>query len=141
MLIRSKSELKAILLPKIKQAVEQTQEQAYNIINEFLIRYYSEYSPVEYHRTEQLLKSLVKSNIIDTGNGYRAEVYFDVGSLKYKKSWSGEKTMANAGSGKHATYPKLISGTAIWNTPKSILNKELIEMLIANLKTAGIPIR
>ena len=141
MLIHSASELKAILLPKIEQAVKQTEEQVHQIIDEYLKAYYSEYSPDYYHRTYQLLHSLVKSEIIATGNGYKGEVYYDVGSLGYKASWSGEQTMANAGTGKHATYPRYIGGTAIWDTPRGIISAEAIQMLVANLKAAGSPIK
>lgn len=141
MLIHSQAQLKAILLPKIEQAVQKTQEQVYKVIDEFLQKYYSEYSPIYYHRTYQLLQSLVKSEIKSVGNGYTCEVYFDVGALSYKSSWSGQRTMENAGSGYHAKYPKEIEGTAIWDTPKSQLDAELIPMLLSNLKAAGIPIR
>ena len=141
MLIHSASELKAILLPKSQEGVRKTQMQIYDIIDEVLMEFYNSYSPVEYQRTYQLLCSLVHSEIIATGNGYTAEVYFDVGSLGYKAGWSGEKTMANVAHGTRFTYPYHMGSPAIWDEPLAKIAPQAIQMLVANLQAAGIPIR
>lgn len=146
MLIHNSKELKLSLLPKIKQAVQQTQMQIYDIIDKVLMDYYNDYSPEQYHRTYQLLRSLVRSNIEETSNGYKASVYFDYQKLHYKSSWSGKKTMENAGKkgirgykGKNHSIP--IRSPKIWLDPKTEIDGKVIKMLIVNLKAVGIPIK
>lgn len=157
MLIHNSAELKAILLPKIKESVRQTQDQVYNLIHKYLLQYYHEFTPEYYYRTQQLLNSLVRSEITETPNGYRAEVYFDLTAMNYtmkkikvrkytskgyirNNDWDGKREMELAGKGYHSKRP-VIRGTAVWDTPKAELDSKLIQMLIANLKANGIPIR
>ena len=146
MIIRSQADLKAALLPKIQRAIEKTQMQIYDIIDKVLMEYYNSYSPEQYHRTYQLLRSLVYSKVEETANGYKAEVYFDIGSLKYKPSWSGEQTMENAGvkgirgyRGKGQNIP--IPSPKIWIEPITQIEPQAIEMLVNNLKSIGVPIK
>lgn len=160
MLIRNSNELKTILLPKIKSAVKQTQEEAYTIIHRFVKQWYAEYSPTLYARTYQLFQSLVKSKIIETPNGYKAEVYFDLDKLDYymktlqngeivkNKNWNPksksieEKALQNVAEyGYHILKGRKVHGTEIWNESLAILNKEAINILVNNLKSAGIPIK
>lgn len=160
MLIHNSAELKAILLPKIKGAIKQTQEQAYLIINRFVKEWYAEYSPDLYARTYQLFQSLVKSEIIETPNGYRAEVYFDLDRLDYymkrlqnnkivkNKNWNPksksieEKVLQNVAEyGYHVLKGRRAYGTEVWNKSLAVLDKEAVSMLVANLKATGIPIR
>jgi len=145
MTIHSSSELKSVLLPKIKQAIGVTQSQIYNIIDDLLQRFYEEYTPEQYKRTYQLLRSLVVTKIEETTNGYKAIVYFDYTKLKYK-DWSGGKEMEFGGvrglhgyRGKDHSIP--IKGTAFWSDSKKEIDNKVIDMLIANLKSAGIPIK
>lgn len=158
MLIHNSAELKAILLPKIKGAIKQTQEQAYLIINRFVKQWYAEYSPVRYERTRQLYLSLVKSEIIELPNGYRAEVYFDLDRLDYYyKRFKGQQGRKNKNWGSSSIEEKVLEnemitgwhdlkkqehhGTEIWNESQVVLDNMLIDKLVANLKAAGIPIR
>lgn len=145
MLIHNSRELKQALLPKIKQAVGTTQLQAYNIIDMVLQQFYNEYTPEYYKRTNQLLRSLVCSKIEELPNGYRATVYFDYKRLKYKQ-WSGEEEMMFGGvrglhgyKGKNHSIP--IKGSKFWSTPQKEISDKIIETLLKNLKSAGIPIK
>lgn len=145
MLIHNSRELKQALLPKIKQAVGITQAQAYNIIDDVLQQFYNEYTPEYYKRTNQLLRSLVCSKIEELPNGYRATVYFDYKKLKYKQ-WSGEEEMMFGGvrglhgyKGKNHSTP--IKGSKFWFTPQKEISDKIIETLLKNLKSAGIPIK
>lgn len=161
MLIHNSTELKKALLPKIEIAVKQTQEQVYLIINRFIKEWYAEYDPDLYVRTYQLFKSLVKSEIIEIQNGYKAEVYFDLDRLDYymkmlkgrskpvkNKNWHPknksieEKVVQNVSEyGYHILKGRREHGTEIWNESLAILNDEAIDLLLKNLKSAGIPIR
>ena len=100
-----------------------------------------------YERTYQLLSSLVESRITSTGNGYRAEIYFDASRLDYSmklvngkpipnRGWSSEKTLNAAMTGSHGGYA---AGTAIWDESETVLNSDMINILKRSLISAGIP--
>ena len=137
------------------------------IINRFVKEYYAEFSPAVYERTYQLFRSLVKTDVRSTGNGWVAEVYFDASMLDYQikhlTKWptnggymnpfngaissdgsfpnpkgSADLVLQSAAHGSHGGYT---SGTAIWDEPLAILNTEAINILKRELIAAGIPIR
>ena len=83
MTFNSMEELKNYILSKSQSAVRVAQEEVYGIIHKFVKQYYSEYDPSVYERTYQLLRSLVKTDVISTGNGWEAQIYFDIGALDY----------------------------------------------------------
>ena len=132
-------------MAKCENALIKSQEQVYQIIDRFVKEFYAEFSPEMYERTYQLYRSLVKSEIIPTANGYETQVYFDFGSLVYTtgSSPSGEQVMNAAAYGGHgAEGLHVIAGdTGIWNEPKQILNAEAINILKKMLISEGIPIK
>ena len=169
MTFNSMEELKNYILSKSQIAIRVAQEEVYGIIHKFVKQYYSEYDPSVYERTYQLLRSLVKTDVISTGNGWEAQIYFDIGALDYTiktftKSdyyWdgayhnpfnndmssngvfqnpkgSGEKTMQSAAHGYHGGKA---SGTAIWDEPIKILNREAINILKKWLIKYDIPLK
>ena len=104
-----------------------------------------------YERTYQLFRSLVKSDIKQTANGWVAEVYFDLDALDYhmklvngiprpNEGASEKKTLESAmiGEKPHDGYA---SGTSIWTESLSILNQERYNMLKKVLNDAGIPVK
>ena len=113
MAFHSMSELKAYLMPKMEKSVTTIRDSVYSVINMYLKQFYAEYDPIEYHRTEQLLRSLVKSEIKQEANGFSAYVYFDVDGLDYalhRASWTKEmnRTVANiALTGKKGDAPAI----------------------------------
>ena len=162
--------LESYILSRSQVAIRQAQEEVYGIINKFLKQYYSEYDPSVYERTNQLLRSLVKTNIIHTGNCWEAYIYFDIGSLDYTiktftrpsyycdgsyhnpfnpKSTSPDGVFNNPeGSGQlvvesaaHGKHGGKSSGTAVWDSSIKILNKEAINILKKWLKYNGIPVK
>lgn len=145
MVFKNESQLKSFLLQKCRNALIKSQEQVYQIIDRFVKEFYAEFSPEMYERTYQLYRSLVKSEIIQVGNGYRAEVYFDFGSLVYTTgaSPSGEQVMNAASYGGHGAEGLHIiaGGTGIWDEPKQILDAKAIEILKNMLIAEGVPIR
>lgn len=149
MTFNSLDALESYILSQSAVALRHAQVEVFNIIDKFLMNYYSEFSPEVYQRTQQLLHSLVKSDIKSTGNGWVAEVYFDVGLLDYSmktingvkvpnKGWSEAKTLSAAAHGSHGGW---VSGTAIWDDPMKILDDKAIDILKNNLVAAGIPIK
>lgn len=141
--------LKSYILSRLQPAVQKAQEQVYQVIDRFVKEYYAEFSPEVYERTYQLYRSLVKSDIKSTGNGYEAYVYFDIDALDYamktigditvpNKGWSEEKTLTAAAHGSHGGY---IGGTALWDDSVAILNVEAYNILKRMLINSGIPIK
>ena len=154
MKFKSEAELKKFLLPKCKSALIKSQEQVYQIIDRFIKEFYAEYTPEMYHRTYQLYRSLVKSDIVPNGKGYEARVYFDLSGLDYVSGErpSGEQVMEAAKQGWHGAvgdipnsdgmrYKYVVGGTGIWNEPKEILNAEAINILKKMLISEGVPIK
>lgn len=145
MVFHSMSELKQYILSRSANALQKTVEQVYQIIDRFMKEFYAEYSPVMYERTYQLYRSLVKTDIESTGNGWKAYVYFDYGSLVYTtgSSPSGQQVMNAASYGGHGAEGLHIvaGGTGVWDEPKAILDSQAIEILKRMLIAEGIPIK
>ena len=145
MVFKNDAQLKSFLMAKCKNALMKSQEQVYQIIDRFVKEFYAEYTPA-YHRTYQLYRSLVKSDIIPSGDGYKAEVYFDLSSLDYitGSKPSGEQVMGAAEWGRHGAMGLAVAdfkGTSIWHEPLEILDAKAIDILVKMLKDEGIPIK
>lgn len=165
MTFKTQKELEDYILKKSEVAVKLAQEKVAMIINSVLTQFYKEYDPVWYFRTEQLLRSLTKSKIELTSNGWVAEVYFDISALDYstrvipiqlshsdkitsdntyhRNPWTDENTAwvletAMIGDKPHGGYEE---GTAIWTESMNILSVEAINILKEKLIQAGIPVK
>ena len=152
MVFKNEKQLKDFLMAKCKNALIKSQEQVYQIIDRFIKEFYADYSPELYERTYQLYRSLVKSDIVPVGNGFEAQVYFDLDSLDYVTGArpSGEQVMEAAKQGWHGAVGSVgdvelkyvpTEGVSDWNEPKEILNAEAINILERMLKAEGIPIK
>ena len=159
--------LKSYILSRSKVAIQKAQEQVYQVIDRFVKEYYAEYSPEVYESTYQLYRSLVKSEIVQSGNGWVANVYFDLDSLDYQikhftrypvsggymnpfnldispdgtfpnPDGSAEKVMESAAHGRHGGKAH---GTAIWDEPIALLNTEAYNILKRMLIDSGIPVK
>lgn len=161
MVFKNEKELEKFILSKCRDALAKTQEKVYQIIDRFLNDFYNDYDPSSYSRTEQLLHSLVKSEIIQSGKGYEAKVYFDLDGLLYDGyNPTGEQVMAAASKGLHGAIGKLPrkpifgsgiefqyfdgeTGVSVWDGEKGpikILDAKAIKILKDMLIAEGIPI-
>ena len=144
---RSSKELKDYIIGKSYQAMQRAEEYVYSLIDLYLQNFYKDYNPVKYRRTDQLLHSLVKSDIRKSGNGWEAYVYFDFTSLKYEtgKKPSGEQVISAAAKGEHGAEGLHTEqgkyGIDVWNEPVEIINSEFIEKFKEYLIDAGIPVK
>lgn len=151
MVFKNEAQLKSYLLAKCEKAVVRAEEKVHRIIDDCLKQFYSEFTPDEYIRTQQLLHSLVRSGINSTGDGFEAEVYFDVESLNYEAgfvetqtgvgyaTWDGETVLrvAMESSVPHGGYA---GGTAIWQVSRAKLG-DIFKLLKQELIAQGIPIK
>ena len=150
MVFKNEAQLKAFLLTKCKNAIAQAKERVYQVIDGCLEQYYVEFTPAEYISTKQLLYSLVKTDVVSVGNGYKAEVYFDENKLNYDQgvvplqsggygwaTWGAEEVLDTAMNGSHGGY---IDGTAIWGTSMAVLG-DIYTLIKQELIKQGIPIK
>lgn len=147
----SVAELEAYVIKKMQPAVKEVQEKVERIAFNMLQTFYGEYEPVVAIRTYQVLNSLVKTNVIRTGNGWECEVYFDLGALNHPKSyigkngkvvtsdWSEEEILSSVMTS--GTHGGAIGGIAVWNELMDIIDPSCIQWLKQELISAGIPIQ
>lgn len=160
MTFKNLDELKKHIMLKSKDAISLMQERVYLVISRFLKEHYAEYSPDMYERTYQLFRSLVKTNIEQTKNGYKAKVYFDLDELDYSMKKLNGKTYKNTfhkqpwthdndawvldnammGEYSHGGYEGAGHGTAIWNE-WIFLTEQKYEIFKKALIDAGIPVK
>lgn len=140
MVFKNEAQLKNFLMAKCKNAVVSAEEKVHRTIDTCLKRFYDEFDPDQYIRTEKLLHSLVKSGVRSSGNGFEAEVYFDASTLNYTTgSWSGE-TVLNVAMKSNVPHGGYAGGTPIWTTSMEILG-DIFKLLEQELKAQGIPIK
>lgn len=137
---------------KTRLGVFNAREKIYSIIEKNLQIYYGEYDPTSYIRTEQLLKSLVR-----TSTDKHFEVYFDASALNYKNglmelkhtpetgiygwaTWGADKVLDTAMYGSHGGY---VTGRGIWNASEAEFAAMggIVQMVVKELKAAGLPVR
>jgi hypothetical protein len=151
MVFKNETQLRNFLLAKCRNAVISAEEKVYQIIDECLQQFYSEFSPDEYIRTQQLLRSLVKSNVRQVGNGFCAEVYFDASTLNYVTgviptqngvgyaTWDGE-TVLRVAMESEVPHGGYASGTAVWTTSMARLGN-IFDLLRNELIAQGIHVK
>lgn len=143
--------LEAYVVQRMQPAVRNVQEKIHQIIFNYLNAFYGEYEPSVAIRTYQILDSLVKSDVKRSGNGWEAEVYFDLGRLAHPRSYIGQdgRTVhANWSEAKilHSvmvggTHGGAVSGLPVWSEAMNTVNPAWIQWLKQELIAAGIPIQ
>lgn len=153
MVFKNEAQLKSFLLAKCQKAIAIAEEKVHRVIDGVLNQFYNEFDPEAYIRTNKLLHSLVKTGVIPTGNGYEAEIYFDVSMLDYElgemptkngkykgwNSWSGQEVLDVAMTSAFPHGGREL-GTAIWVESTQRLG-DIMNLLERELKAQGIPIK
>jgi hypothetical protein len=157
MVFKNSVELERFMLDKCKKAVANLENKIYAIIKSTLAQFYQEFTPEAYIRTNQLLHSLVKSEVKKVGNGYEAEVYFDASLLDYEHGWMDVKgdgswygysnwdtdtilDVVMTGSYSGLPHGGWVEGTAIWTVSRERLGN-IFAKLEYELRLQGIPIK
>lgn len=155
MVFKNKTQLENYLLIKCRSAVIGVERQVYDAIDRCLKQFYAQFTPEEYIRTEQLLHSLVKTDVKKVGNSYVAEVYFDESSLNYVTgyvqtqsgrtgyaAWDTETILDVTMTGSYSGLPHggYASGTPIWTKSMAMLG-DIYKLLKQELITLGVPIK
>lgn len=145
MIFNSIEEIKQYIISHSQSAVAAAQEKVYQIMEDVLLEFYSEYDPVMYDRTYQLLSCCVKTDVKSTGNGWVAEVYFDAGMLHYitGSQPSGQQVLSAALWGLHGASGLAVAdffGTPIGMESLSRIESQIYPILKTELIAAGIPV-
>lgn len=159
--INNLDQLAKILERKITAILELVVKDVKNEIDETLNEYCEEYSPIYYHRTDQL-RNCCKIGSPKINNGeISINVYLDIDSLKYKtRGADSYKTVVAADAGLHGGWSvddlskgqvpwtdvggnigeKIGSGVQIWEEPMEeiIDNGKLISMFKKHAKERGL---
>lgn len=143
MVFKNQKELEKFVLKQSRQALMKAQEKVHNIIKKFLYQFYGEYHPQAYQRTRQLLESLVLTQIVTDGKGYKAEIYFDVDGLNYEDGKWTEEEVFDVAMNYEFPHGAWIDagGKPIWKSAKPKLDAEAVDILVDMLKAEGIPIK
>lgn len=148
MTFNSEAELLKFLIPKCVTAVEKVEKEVYEEFAGKLNQYYGEFMPAEYIRTGALFGSLETTGTAASGNGAKAEVYFDTPSYAQGQipiqstpitgrmgfaTWGGGQVLDTAMHGSHGGY---VGGTAIWDESMAALGDirgKLMSAILAQL--------
>ena len=159
-MIRNMKELSKALEPKLKYALKQTRDIVNDCIQESINEYYKEKvfyegtsaTPEVYERTYKLMNSLVKTEIVKTGNTFSCQVKIDESYLNYEYPGNPDfrynvpatgldVLQWNAADGSHGGT---VNGDwKIWDQAMTTLGGKngIMSILITNLKKTGLPIK
>lgn len=145
------AELENYVVQRMQPAVRNVQEKIHQIIFNYLNAYYGEYEPRVAIRTYQILDSLVKSDVKRSGNGWEAEVYFDLGRLSHPRRYTGQDGSLVTSDWSEArilhgvmiegTHGGAMPGLPVWSEAMNTVNPAWIQWLKQELIAAGIPIQ
>lgn len=153
----SKQQLELYLKQQMRSAMIKAEEEVYQVIRRFVKEFYAEFTPKMYVRTYMFYKSLTKTEVKNTGNGYEFEVYFDVDKVDYYmrtiifRDENGNATQKKSVINKGNTTSKIfkrniqgyhgeVKGTASYEEAIKILKTKMIPLLKQRMKESGIPV-
>lgn len=139
----------------VSSALKATQQIIYETIQESITEFYSEYSPEFYSRTYKFLNSLVKTDVVRSGNSIQCVVKINEDYLNYSypnqdfspslsATGSDVAHWANRdfGFGNHGGTVNTDS-SGFWDRAMQDLGSEtgIMALLISNLKKRGLNIK
>lgn len=150
--ITSQLQLKLALEERISKSMKDLEGYIYKSVKEFLDKFYGEFSPVMYIRTEQFLHSLIATDIVYTGKGFEFMVYIDYSKVNYRikrvrvngviytmenKGLSDEEIMNRNLQGYHGR----VKGTSICEKALCKLIPNIVSKLKSYMRANGIPVK
>lgn len=146
--IKNPNELMKILSARISLALQMTQNAIYKIVQESLSEYYHEpvfngsSIPQKYDRLYKMLNSIVKTDIVNTGNGFSCtvEVNRDYLGYTYPGGATGQKVWEWANDKTHGGNVK--GNLKVWDNAIDRLGGEagIINLMKQNLRKCGVPV-
>lgn len=146
--IKNPSDLIKILDARVSRALKMTQNEIYKVIQSSLSEYYHEpvfggsSIPKQYERLYKMLNSIVKTDIVCSGNSFSCTVGVDEGYLSY--TYPGGATGREVWEWANAnTHGGTVEGNLeVWNNAINNLGGEqgIINLMKQNLKKCGVPV-
>ncbi|MGN0142848.1 MAG: hypothetical protein ACI4AD_11515 [Roseburia sp.] len=140
--INNMNELAKALQPVMKGLVNQLADEVDETLNYFLNDYYTGWTPESYRRTEDFLRSAVKTEAKMIGNKCVASVYIDYESMDDYVNVTGYQVATWANEGLHGGL-SVSHKPHVWNDTmdETINNGSLLKTAIAYLKSKGFSVR
>ena len=113
MLIKYDAQLKRAMQQTAKQAMSEVEEQLKVCIDNYVRQYYTEYTPRQYKRTYQFLRSITKTEVSVRGNTISCDIHINT-NLNYSDPATEVIDIINQGY--HGN--KHIKGTPVWQTAR-----------------------
>lgn len=146
--IRNPNDLIAVLKSRMQQALQMTQDEVYSEFLKSWEAYYNEpvfdgsSTPKVYERTYKLLESLIKTDIVQSGNGFSCTVEVDPNFLNYNdyEEATGREVLEWANA---KTHGGTVQGEIeIWNDALEKLGGEsgIRNLMKENLQKCGIKV-
>ena len=136
---RSMSSLAAAMRRALVPAVNTMARSIEEKVDEKVMEYYQEYSPVQYDRTGTMSNAPQKTDAVSTGNGAQAEVYTDTGLSYNTGTWSMQEVWESANKYLHGG--KVPGGVSVWDAPISEAQAESRSLWLTALRSAGLNVR
>lgn len=148
-IIRNIGDFSKILENRIALALKMTQDEIYRVIQEHISDYYEEpvfngsSIPLVYDRKYKFLNSLIKTNIITTGNRVSCKVEVDPNYLDYtyvNGSFTGKDAWLSANQQLHGYTVE--GDMRVWDDAMAELGlrQGILLLMKKNLKKCGVPI-
>lgn len=140
--INNMNELAKALQPAMIGLVNQLADEVYKTLNYFLYDYYTGWTPTSYRRTEDFLRSAVKTEAKMAGNKCVASVYIDYEGMDDYVNVTGFQVATWANTGYHGGL-SVSHKPHVWDDTmdETINNDSLLNSAISYLKSKGFSVR
>lgn len=140
--ISNMNELVKALQPVMVNMVDKMAERVYETLNYFLLEYYEGWTPTSYHRTEDFLRSAVKTDAKMIGNECVASVYIDYDSMNNYVNATGYQVAKWANTGYHGGL-SVSHKPRVWDNTidETVNNGALLALAIKYLKSKGFNVK
>lgn len=131
---------------RIAQAVQMTRDEIYSTIDDYIMAWYSDYSPSMYERTYKFADSLIKLDVSINGNNISTEVKIDEGYLGSVYQTGIHPTGMDVAESADSAYHGIVGYNGVqgnirfWHDAIENMGGEagIKAMLVSNLKKCGL---
>lgn len=140
--ISSMNDLQRALQPVMVGMVDELTERVYETLNYYLDEYYTGWTPSSYRRTQDFLRSAVKTEAKPYRGGVKASVYIDYEGMDDYVNATGYQVARWANEGLHGGL-SVSHKPHVWDDTmdETVSNGSLLELAVEYLRSQGIPVR
>lgn len=140
--ISSMNDLQRALQPVLLKMMDELAERVYETLNYYLDEYYTGWTPSSYRRTQDFLRSAVKTEAKPYRGGVKASVYIDYEGMDDYVNATGYQVARWANEGLHGGL-SVSHKPHVWDNTmnETINNGSLLELAVEYLRSQGIPVR